>query len=213
MVQLTGMTGEDQPRVRDAVIGAAFGVLLIWLGTLAASRLVSWPLIGCGLLFVIVMSAFVLVTFWETASPTIRRVLARARGHVRQDPQLGKLTRNVKDQFWEANVTTRTGRVDVMIEGTGEPAPVLLARGREIVATFDVLEARVSEYIAREATIEAKEDPEWAAQIRALRVSAIRLESIDRPNDAVIEFKGQDEDIYWYCDYVDGELSGLSFDS
>jgi hypothetical protein len=31
MVQPTGMTGEDQPRVRDAVIGAAFGVLLIWL--------------------------------------------------------------------------------------------------------------------------------------------------------------------------------------
>jgi len=29
----------------------------------------------------------------------------------------------------------------------------------------------------------------------------------------VIDFKGRDEDLYWYCHYVDGELSGLSFDS
>ena len=204
---------DGDPRVSDAVIGAAIGVLLIYLGTLIPYWIPSWSTIGCGIVFVIVMAAFICVTLWNRMSPHIGRLLARARGHVRQDPLLGTLTRDVKGRFWEASLMTRTGSVDVFIEGTDEPTPVLLARAREIVASFDALEARVSEYLAREATTEAKEDPELAAQIRALRVSAIRVESIDRPNDAVIEFKGPDEDLYWYCDYIDGEPSGLDYDS
>jgi hypothetical protein len=211
MGSLTSVTGDEEPRVRDAVIGAAIGVLLIYLGTLIPFRILSWPTIGCGIVFVVVMAAFMVAVLWTNISPNVRRLLARARRHVRQDPQLGTLTRNVKGQFWEGSLTTRTGSVDVIIDGHDEPAPVLLARAREIVASFDALEARVSEYLAGEAA--AEEDPEWAAEIRALRVSAIQLESIDRPNHAVINFKGPDVDLYWYCDYIDGELSGLQFDS
>ena len=161
---------DGDPRVSDAVIGAAIGVLLIYLGTLIPYWIPSWSTIGCGILFVVVMAVFICVTLWNRMSPHIGRLLARARGHVRQDPQLGTLTRDVKGRFWEASLMTRTGSVDVLIEGTDEPTPVLLARAREIVASFDALEARVSEYIAREATTEGKEDPELAAQIRALRV-------------------------------------------
>ena len=53
---------DGQPRVRDAVIGAAFGLLLIYLGTLIPYRILSWPTIGLGILFVVVMAVFMLVT-------------------------------------------------------------------------------------------------------------------------------------------------------
>ncbi len=75
--------------MRDAVIGAASGVLLIFLGTRIPFRLVSWPIIGVGVLFIVVMAAFMLVTLWKNMSPHVGRLLAIARGHVRQDPQLG----------------------------------------------------------------------------------------------------------------------------
>jgi hypothetical protein len=130
------MTGDDEPRVRDVVIGAAIGVLLIYLGTLIPFRILSWPTIGCGIVFVVVMAVFMVAVLWTNLSPNVRRLLARARGHVRQDPQLGTLTRNVKGQFWEGSLTTRNGSVDVIIDGHDEPAPVLLARAREIVASL-----------------------------------------------------------------------------
>jgi hypothetical protein len=205
-------TGDSEPRVRDAVIGAAFGVLLIYLGTLIPMRLARWPVLGCGILFVIVMVGFVLVTFWKHVSPHVRRQLDKALGHVRNDPQLGTLTRHVKGEYWQASLTSRDRSVDVIIDGEDEPNPALLARAREIVTKFDVLEARLDEYLASEAKAAAVEDPEFAAEIGALRVSTILLRSNDGPNRVMIDFEGPDEMRYWYCDYVDGELSGLTFD-
>src|SRR5688572_3171709 len=85
-----------EPTIRDALIGLGIGLLLLYVGTWVTYRFVSWPIIGCGVLFIVVMSGFIIVSAWGKASPGIRRVTARARGHVRQDPQLGTLTRNVK---------------------------------------------------------------------------------------------------------------------
>jgi hypothetical protein len=204
---------DGEPRVRDALIGAAFGILLIYLGTRISLRVVSWPILGCGFLFVIVMAAFIFVTFWNHVSPHVRRLLARARGHVREDAQLGTLTRDVKGQYWQATLPLPDRTVDLIIEGTDEPVAALFAAARELVANFDALQERLRDYLAREAQEEALEDPELAAEIRELRLQAILLRSIDRPNHAVIDFESPDEIRYWYCDYVDGELSGLQFDS
>src|SRR5262245_3608889 len=211
MGSLTSMSGEDEPRVRDAIIGAAIGVLLIYLGTLIPLRILSWPTIGCGIVFVVVMAAFVLATLWQGVAPHVRRLLARARGHVRHDPQLGTLTRNVKGEYWQASLTLGAQTVDLLIDGKEEPIPALLASARDLVGTVDVLQDLMGEYLAREAKEEA--DPELATEIGALRVSALLLRSVDRPDHVMIDFEGPDEMRYWYCDYVDGELSGLSFDT
>jgi hypothetical protein len=123
------------------------------------------------------------------------------------------LTRDVKGQYWQASLTLRDRSVDLIIDGKDEPVPTLLAGARDLVANLDALEARLGEYLAREAKEEALESPELATEIGALHVQAILLRSIDRPTHAVIDFEGPDEMRYWSCDYVDGELSGLRFDT
>jgi hypothetical protein len=203
----------DQPRVSDAVIGAAIGVLLIWLGTLASARLIRWPAIGCGILFVIVMAAFVLVSAWQRLSPPVGRVLGRLRGHVREDPQLGTLTRNVKARCWTTVLEYQTLAVKVIVDGDAEPSPDLLVRARALVADFETLADRLGDYLASEAREWAKTDPELSGEITALRLSAIVLRSADRRGGAMLDFDGPDDGRFWYCDYIDGELSGLSFDN
>jgi hypothetical protein len=72
-------------------------------------------------------------------------------------------------------------------------------------------EPRVRDAVIAKA--EAVENPDLAAEIGALRISAILLRSVDRPNHAVIDFEGADEMRYWSCEFVDGEPSGLRFDT
>jgi hypothetical protein len=86
------------PTVRDACVGLAIGVGLLYLGTRLSSRLFSWPLIGLGVLLVLVMSAYIIALYWERISPPARKVVARAHGHVRTLPQLGTLIRSLEAQ-------------------------------------------------------------------------------------------------------------------
>ena len=208
---LSGEPDKVQPTVRDALIGLGIGLLLVWGGTRVPYRSVSWLLIGLGVLFVAVMSGFVIVVAWERASPGIRRVMARARGHVRRDPQLGTLTRNVKAVAWEGAFAAGDRRVALLIDGRDEPDPKLVARARELVADFATVQRRVDDFLAHEATRES--DPELAAQIAALRVSELRFRSGKRRDRVEIDFKGPDEDMFWSCTYADGTPKDLWFDS
>ena len=60
-----------QPTVRDALIGAAIGLLLIYAGTHISYWILSWSVIGVGLMFVGVMSAFVISVIWTKAPPAL----------------------------------------------------------------------------------------------------------------------------------------------
>jgi hypothetical protein len=204
-------TGE--PEVRYAVVGAAFGLLLIFLGRLIPWRILSWPIIGLGSLFVVVMTAYALLVLWKNMSIPLRSLSNRARGHIRKDPQLGTLTREMEGRYWVATRTRGAQTFRVVIAGDDEPTPELIAHARELIADFDTLERRVEDYLAREARAEEAGDSELASEIRALRVSAVILRSPDRPNHVVIDFAGPDEMKYWYCDYDDGDMGGLRFDT
>ena len=199
-----------EPTVRDALIGAAIGLLLIYAGTHISNWILSWLVIGVGLVFVGVMSGFVISVVRTKVSPRAHRIMSRARGHVRRDPQLGTLIRNVKAEAWEADFRVRDRTVEILIDGKEEPNPTLVARARELVADFDTFERRLSDYLAQTAKDWASEDPDLGADISALRLSSIKLRS---RKSVLVDFDGPDVDVYWSCEYADGKFSGLDFDS
>jgi hypothetical protein len=199
-----------QPTVRDALIGAAIGLVLIYAGTLISFWILRWLVIGVGLVFVGVMSAFVISVIWTKVSPRAHLIMSRARGHVRRDPQLGKLIRNVKAEAWEGEFRVRDRTVEILIDGKEEPDAALVARARDLVTDFDNFERRLNDYLAETAKDWASEAPELAADISALRLSSIKLRSRE---SVLVDFDGPDVDVYWSCEYADGKFSGLDFDS
>ena len=199
-----------EPTIRDALIGAVIGLLLIYGGARVSYAILRWLVIGVGLLFVAVMSAFVISVIWTRLSPGAHMIMSRARGHVLRDPQLGTLIRNVEAEAWEGEFNVRDRMVEILIDGNEEPNPTLVARVRELVADFDTFERRLSDYLAQAAQEWASEAPELIADIRSLRLSSIKL----RPRKRIlVDFDGPDPDVYWSCEYANGEFSGLDFDS
>jgi hypothetical protein len=206
-------TRKGEPEVRYALIGAGFGLLLIFLGTRIPSGIVSWPVIALGILFVAVMAAYLLSLAWKDLSIRIRPMVNKVRGHIREDAQLGTLTRDLRTRSWTAAVMIRGRSVDLFIGGDDEPNPALLARARDLITDSEAFERRLHDYLAGEEKVWARESPDDAGEIRHLSLSAIDLRSPERPDRIVIEFDGPDEMRFWYCEYVDGRLSGLRFDT
>ena len=203
-------TEHIEPTVRDALIGAAIGLLLIYAGTHISNSLLRWLVIGLGLIFVGVMSAFVISVIWTKASPHARRIASRARGHVRRDPQLGALTRNVAAQAWQAEFRVSDRTVEILIDGKAEPDPALVACARELVADLANFERRLHDYLAQTAKEWGDETPDLADDIRALRLASIKLRS---RQTILVDFDGPDQDVYWSCEYADGKFSALDYDS
>ena len=198
-----------EPTIWDALIGAAIGLLLIYAGSYIPIRMLKWAVVGLGWLFVVVMIGYVLAVVWQNVSGRAWPVFARLRGDSRNDPQLGTLVRDRRTRCWEATISRGGRSIEVLIEGAGEPAPRLLASARELVARFDALEREVNAYVAEEANSAAADDTELADEIRALKISALKFWA---PERVVIDFDGPDEDRYWSCEYVNGELGALDHD-
>ena len=201
-------TQESMPTVRDALIGLAIGLGLLYLGTRFSAWWLRWPTLGLGVLFVLVMTAYIVASSWERLSGPAKRVSSRVRGHVRTDPQLGTLFRNVTAEAWEGAFASANGTIELLIGGKEEPAPALVARAREVVAEFPALQRRVDEYLAREAA----EDAELVSEIAALRISELQFHWPERPDEVEIVFEIGPEEKYWTCIYAGGELKDLQFD-
>jgi hypothetical protein len=201
---------EVQPTVRDALIGAAIGLVLIYGGTYISNWILRWLVIGVGLIFVGVMSGFVISVIWMKVSPRAHLITSRARGHVRRDPQLGRLIRNVAAEAWEGDFRVRDRTVEILIDGKKEPDPALVARARELVADFDTFERRLNDYLAQTAKEWAPEVPDLVADIKVLRLASIKLRS---KQPVLVDFHGPDVDVYWSCEFEDGKFSGLDYDS
>ena len=204
-------TGEGLPPVRDAFIGLAIGIVLLYVGSLFSSRLLRWPIIGLGVSFVLVMTAYIVANAWPTVSPPLRKLVSRARGHVRTFPQLGTLIRDVRAEAWEGSFTSAGRTIEFLIHGHDQPAPALVTRACEVIAAFPALEHQLTDYLSREATEET--DAEIASEIRALRVATLFFDWPDRPDDVEIHLDGPDEMHYWTCKYSRGELTDLNFDN
>ena len=96
--------------------------------------------------------------------------------------------------------------VEILIDGKEEPNPALIARARELVADFNTFERRLNDYLAQTAKEWASEAPELGADISTLRISSIKLRSRE---PVLVDFDGPDVDVYWSCEYADGNFSGL----
>ena len=201
-----------EPTIRDALIGAAIGVLLIYAGSFIGNWALKWVVVGLGWIFVAVMTAFVVSVIWENVSGHVWAASSRLRGDVRKDPQLGRLERDRRSRSWEATLERDDRTVKIVIEGVGEPHAELVAAARDLVARFEDLERKVDVYVAEEAESAAADDPEMAAEIRALRISSVKLYWPDQPGRVQIDFDGPDEDRYWSCEYVDGAFGALDYD-
>ena len=127
---LSGDHDKVEPTIRDGLIGAAIGLLLMYGGTFISNWILRRLVVGVGLIFVVVMTGFVISVAWTKASPRVYRIMSRARGHVRSDPQLGMLVRNVEAEAWEGEFKLRDHTVEILIDGKGEPDPALVARAR-----------------------------------------------------------------------------------
>jgi hypothetical protein len=204
---------QGQPGAGYALLGAAFGLLLIFLGSLIPFRVVSWPIVGVGLVFVVVMTAYAVVVLWHQTAGHVRRFSGTARGRVIHDPLLGTLTRDLTARCWVGTITRGSQTLDVAIAGDEQPDAPRLAHVRDLLSDFQTLERQVESFLATEAADEALQDPELAAEIRTLRIASLNLRSTERPDLVVVDFEGPNEMRYWCCEYVDGQLRGLRFDS
>jgi hypothetical protein len=197
------------PTVRDALIGLAIGVGLLYLGAWFSSWWLRWPTIGLGVLFVLVMTGYIVAASWERISGPPKRLASRVRGHVRTDPQLGTLFRNVEAEAWEGAFRSPHGTtIELLIHGKDQPAPALVTRAREVVAEFSALQRLVDAYLAREAA----KDIEFGSEIAALRITSLRFNRPKRPDEVEIVFEMGADEKYWTCIYADGEVKDLMFD-
>ena len=206
-------TSRGEPEARYAVIGAVCGLLLIAVGWRIPLRAIGWPVIGVGVLFVLVMTAYLASLAWKAAAGPLGTVLKRARGHVRHDPLLGTLVRAPALHCWETTLVFGDHTVNVLIQGDEEPSPILLESARRVLADLEGLGRGLREHIVRQAHVEAAADPELAAELAAQRLSSIRWSSADDPGRAEIGLDGPDDGRFWYCEYVDGEFGPLDFDN
>lgn len=82
-----------------------------------------------------------------------------------------------------------------------------MERARDLVVDLETFQRRLQDFLAREAREWAIESPDLAKEIGELQLSAIVLRSPDRPSHIAMDFRGADEMRFWYCNYLDGEMS------
>ena len=96
------------PSVRDALIGLAIGVLIIYGGSHFDSSFLWWLSVGIGVIWVIVMAAYVVEVWVTTLGPKLAPRIKRLRGHTMRDPVLGAMERDARARCWIA--TADSGR-------------------------------------------------------------------------------------------------------
>jgi hypothetical protein len=89
------------------------------------------------------------------------------------------------------------------------PGAAVLGHMREIAHKFDALESSVAATLESSA---AGAPPEFASEIRALRIESVCLWP-DRPGSGMIYFSGPSDDLrVWRCDYIAGQPRALGYD-
>ena len=127
-------------------------------------------------------------------------------------PLIGDLRWSNEDEEWVC-VAAPGGRHVTFHLGGDDPATppsaALLDQARRIAQEFDALESAVAALLESTAV---GAPPEFAPEIRALRIESVSLYP-ERPGDGMIYFNGRSDDLrLWRCDYVSGQPRDLVYD-
>ena len=206
--------GDDQkmPGARDALIGLAIGVLIIYGGSHFDSSVLWWLSVGIGVVWVLVMAAYIVEVWVRTLGPKLAPRAKKLRGHTVTDPVLGVMQRDVRARGWIATPIREAGNVEFQIDGDGKPEERLLERAREVAASFAAVREQVTAFLTEEAKLAGTEDTDLASEIQALQIRRLVFHSTNHPRTFLIHFDVTDEERFWQCEYTDGRPDALDYD-
>ena len=203
---------EKMPSARDALIGLAIGVLIIYGGSHFDSRVLWWLSVGIGVVWVLVMAAYV-VEVWATAlGPKLAPRIKRLRGHTVTDPVLGFMQRDARARSWIATPIPGDDKIEFQIDGDEKPDQRLLERARDVAVGFVAVREQVAAFLVEQARIETAEDTALASEIQALQIRRLVFLSMNHPRTFLIDFEVTDEERFWQCEYTDGRPDALDYD-
>ena len=200
---------EKMPSVRDAIIGLAIGVLIIYGGSHFDSRFLWWLSVGIGVVWVLVMAAYVVEVWVTRYGPKLAPRVKKLRGHTVTDPVLGLMQRDIRARCWIATPIRGGLNVEFQIDGDEKPDERLLERAREVAGSFVAVKEQVSAFLAEQASTE---DTDFASEIRALQIRSLVFHSTDHPRTFLIQFELTGDERFWQCAYTDGRPGDLDYD-
>jgi hypothetical protein len=203
---------ERMPSVRDALIGLAIGVLIIYGGSHFDSSVLWWLSVGIGVVWVLVMVAYVVEVWVTRYGPKLTPRVKRLRGHTLTDPVLGVMQRDVRARAWIATPIAGNGTIEFQIDGDEKPDGPLLERAREVAATFAAVRDQVADFLTEQARIEAAEDAGVASEIQRLQIRRLVFLSMNHPRTFLIHFEVTGDERFWQCEYTDGRPDALDYD-
>ena len=203
---------EKMPSVRDALIGLAIGILIIYGGSHFDSTFLWWLSVGIGVVWVLVMAAYVVEVWVTRYGPKLAPRVKKLRGHTVTDPVLGLMQRDIRARCWIATPIHGDENIEFQIEGDEKPDERLLERAREVASSFVAVKEQVSAFLAEQASTETTEDTDFASEIRALQIDRLVFHSTDHPRTFLIHFELTDEERFWQCEYTDGRPGDLDYD-
>ena len=206
--------GDDvkMPGVRDALIGLAIGVLIIYGGSHFDSRFLWWLSVGIGVVWVLVMAAYIVDVWVRALGPKLAPRVKKLRGHTVTDPVLGVMQRDVRARCWIATPIHEDGNIEFQIDGDEKPDVRLLERAREVAARFAGVREQVTAFLTEEAKLAGTEDTDLVSEMQALQIRRLVFHSTSHPRTFLIHFHVTDEERFWQCEYTDGRPDALDYD-
>jgi hypothetical protein len=203
---------EKMPSARDALIGLAIGVLIVYGGTHFDSSFLWWLSVGIGVVWVLVMAVYFVEILVTTYGPKLSPRVKKLRGHTLTDPVLGLMQRDVRARNWIATPIRGDGNVEFHVDGDEKPDERLLERAREVAGRFVAVKEQVSVFLAEQASSEATEDTDFASEIRALQIRSLVFHGTNHPRTFLVQFELTDDERFWQCEYTDGRPADLDYD-
>ena len=203
---------EKMPSARDALIGLAIGVLIIYGGSHFDSSVLWWLSVGIGVVWVLVMAAYLVEVWVTTYGPKLAPRVKKLRGHTVTDPVLGVMQRDVRARSWIATPIPGDENIEFQVEGDETPDERLLERAREVAVGFVAVRAQVAAFLAEQGRIEAAEDTDFASEIQGLQIRRLLFLTMHHPRTFLIHFELTDEERFWQCEYTDGRPDDLDYD-
>jgi hypothetical protein len=140
----------------------------------------------------------------------LKKLFGPARQPVQQaeHPILGTLSYDPESESWGKRITFADQQLRLSVSGEFEPDLALLEQAASLQAELPALVAKLPAFLEHEAV----QAPEFAMEIRSLKLEDIAVWWPKQPEAVMIWFKGPSQERMWHCSYTSGELNALVYD-